>query len=164
MIMNLNLVDISKIKQDRTDFIANTYKGVLSFPEDDIDNCTIDVSYKLSGVDEGIYMSGFLSFSLNLLCSRCVKDFNYKEKVELNEFYDYNIKSDDLYDNFLEEESLNLQEILRQKIILFLPSKPLCDDSCKGLCAKCGMDLNESKCKCESDIDPRWTKLSEILK
>jgi len=163
MIMNLKIVDISKIKQDRTNIITNAYKGTLSFPDDDIENCNVDVTYKLSGVENGIYMSGFFSFSLNLLCSRCIKDFNYKDKVELNEFYDYN-KSDDLYDNFLEEESLNLQEILRQKIILLLPSKPLCSDICKGLCAKCGTDLNESKCKCESDIDPRWTKLSEILK
>ena len=161
--MSLNKVDISRIKQDSDHIISNAYKGILSFPLDEIENCDVDVNYKLSAIENGIYMSGFLSFTLDLLCSRCVKDFKYKDEVELNEFYEF-IKADDLYENFLEEESLNLREILRQKIILLLPSQPLCDHDCKGLCAKCGTDLNENKCKCESDIDPRWTKLSEILK
>ena len=44
-----------------------------------------------------------------------------------------------------------------------LPSKFLCDDDCKGLCPKCGANLNEGPCECKKDIDPRFEALLSLL-
>jgi len=49
------------------------------------------------------------------------------------------------YENTL---NLNLDELLRQSILVALPMKPLCADDCQGLCPRCGHRLNEGPCGC----------------
>lgn len=46
----------------------------------------------------------------------------------------------------------DLGEYLRQTILVNVPIKPLCDESCKGLCPQCGANLNEKQCECPSDV------------
>ena len=48
--------------------------------------------------------------------------------------------------------------------MLELPTKVLCKEDCKGLCPKCGKDLNLGSCDCKTkDIDPRWQALSDLF-
>ena len=54
---------------------------------------------------------------------------------------------------------------IRDYLMLAVPMKKLCKEDCKGLCYKCGTDLNKSNCKCtENEIDDRWSKLLELKK
>src|SRR4030067_53970 len=58
-------------------------------------------------------------------------------------------------------DELDLSDLVKEQIILNLPMKPLCNDSCKGICLQCGTDLNSFNCSCsERGIDPRL----EVLK
>ena len=59
----------------------------------------------------------------------------------------------------------DLDEFLYSEVIVSLPMKHLCKDDCKGICYKCGKNLNEGKCDCpEKEIDPRLAALAELLK
>src|SRR5699024_11691418 len=59
---------------------------------------------------------------------------------------------------------INLERAVINEVILALPMKSLCSSDCKGICQKCGKNLNEGKCDCEiDDIDPRLAKLKELL-
>lgn len=59
---------------------------------------------------------------------------------------------------------LEVDELVYSEVILNLPSKHLCKSDCKGLCYKCGKNLNEGSCDCEkSEPDPRFEKLRELL-
>lgn len=59
---------------------------------------------------------------------------------------------------------LDLDELVTSDIILELPSKYLCSENCKGLCPKCGQNLNRGDCKCDlRQIDPRLEALKELL-
>ena len=59
---------------------------------------------------------------------------------------------------------LEVDELVYTEVILNLPSKHLCKADCKGLCFKCGKNLNEGDCGCKSDEpDPRFAKLRELL-
>ncbi len=59
----------------------------------------------------------------------------------------------------------DLTELLRQNITLALPSQPLHDEACKGLCDVCGKDLNEGPCDCRHEVaNPAFAKLGELLK
>ncbi len=59
---------------------------------------------------------------------------------------------------------LNLDEFLYGETVTNLPMKHLCDDSCKGICQKCGKNLNEGDCGCDKrEIDPRLAALAELL-
>ena len=48
-------------------------------------------------------------------------------------------------------ESVDLESLLREQIILMMPLKPLCDENCKGLCPHCGANLNRETCTCSTD-------------
>ena len=73
-------------------------------------------------------------------CSRCLADFkiDYKKDIDLN--YPVN--------NL--EPTIDLDPDIREEIILDYPLKPLCRPNCKGLCLKCGKNLNEGGCTCGS--------------
>ena len=50
------------------------------------------------------------------------------------------------------------------EVYMDLPTKHLCSEDCKGMCEKCGKNLNEGDCSCENiDIDPRWSTLLDIM-
>ena len=58
---------------------------------------------------------------------------------------------------------INLSNDVRDYMILSIPMKRLCKEDCKGLCVKCGSDLNEKQCECEdSEIDDRWKVLTKL--
>lgn len=65
----------------------------------------------------------------------------------------------------LSDGVLNMDELAAEDISLELPTKVLCQDGCKGLCPKCGKNLNEGDCGCSAeDVDPRFEKLRRLLK
>lgn len=79
-----------------------------------------------------------------------------KEEVEL--------AADELEVAYLEGQFLSLHEMLQEQIYLALPMKFLCKVDCRGLCDRCGADLNEVECACPAEqIDPRWVSLKKIL-
>ena len=61
------------------------------------------------------------------------------------------------------QQQLDLEEVVRQAWALALPMQPLCRPDCKGLCARCGTDLNESVCTCSPEEDDRWSPLKKLL-
>lgn len=59
---------------------------------------------------------------------------------------------------------LDLDELVYSEVIVSLPMKHLCNEDCKGICPKCGKNLNEGKCGCpEKEIDPRLSALADLL-
>jgi uncharacterized protein len=69
-------------------------------------------------------------------------------------------------------EEIDLEQSLREQLILALPYAPLCKDDCRGLCGRCGSDLNEGPCKCPPEPkideslpkaeDKRWAALKNV--
>jgi len=59
----------------------------------------------------------------------------------------------------------NLDELLRQSILISLPLKPLCADDCQGLCSQCGNRLSDGPCACTSEetLSPQFTELRRLL-
>jgi uncharacterized protein len=56
-------------------------------------------------------------------------------------------------------DELDLRAVLAEELLLALPAKPLCREDCKGLCARCGADLNVEACRCEPEADSRFAIL-----
>ena len=64
----------------------------------------------------------------------------------------------------VENESIELDDLLREDILLELPTKFLCKPDCKGLCPGCGKNLNEGKCDCSArQVDPRLEVLKQLI-
>jgi uncharacterized protein len=64
---------------------------------------------------------------------------------------------------YYQEEGLVLEDVLREQVLLSLPARSLCRQDCKGLCPRCGRNLNAEPCTCEDQpSDPRWSALSDL--
>jgi len=64
---------------------------------------------------------------------------------------------------YYQEDSLALEDVLREQVLLSLPVRTLCNEDCKGLCPRCGANRNNQPCKCdEGPSDPRWEALAGL--
>jgi len=64
---------------------------------------------------------------------------------------------------YYQEDSLLLEDVLREQVLLSLPARTLCKDDCKGLCPRCGKNRNLEACNCdEGPSDPRWEALQGL--
>lgn len=98
-------------------------------------------------------------------CDRC-GEFAEKELAYRFEHILVAAPVDGSSDDYIEapDYMLDTDALLRDDILLELPSKFLCKDSCKGLCPKCGKNLNVGRCDCPAkEIDPRLAVLSKLL-
>jgi uncharacterized protein len=60
-------------------------------------------------------------------------------------------------------EALDVDEIVKEQILLAVPTRMLCREDCKGICPQCGVDKNTGECNCETkEIDPRWAALKNL--
>ena len=104
---------------------------------------------------------------LSLQCDRCLKVV----ERELNKSFEHILvtelsnEDDEEYEYIVcADGTLDLTELVRTDLMLELPTKVLCKEDCRGLCPKCGKDLNLGSCDCKTkDIDPRWQALSDLF-
>ena len=102
-------------------------------------------------------------------CARCLDIIKGTLTVEFNKsvtaagtLSDENTDIDDYV--FIVDGMLDVSVALAEQILLEYPLKQLCRDDCKGLCPKCGRNLNESECGCAvKEIDPRLEGLKKLL-
>jgi len=142
--------------------------------ESDIIQSPVLGRLKIIKVGAEVVVRGELKCHVRLQCSRCLKNFCselsvqvdvvYHPVQELTEKDKREIKGEELDTDFYAGEEIELVDLLREQIVLSLPMKPLCDDLCKGICLKCGTDLNENTCGCHvKDTDPRLEVLKKLL-
>src|SRR5215213_1252628 len=75
------------------------------------------------------------------------------------------LQAEDLILSAYEGDAVDLDELVREQILLALPSRHLCREDCKGLCQRCGANLNNGPCSCEQgEVDPRWAALADLKK
>jgi uncharacterized protein len=123
-----------------------------------------DAELRLESVVEGILVTGDLDASLVAQCSRCLKDLDSGLEIDVCELY-YAPGSEQAEDDSyrISGTDLDLEPMLRDAVTLALPLVPLCKEDCKGLCARCGKDLNQGPCDCtEETKDPRWAELDAL--
>lgn len=97
------------------------------------------------------------------VCGRCLKEVN--EEINTNVNFILTKEATDNEDSiYIEDNFVDLDEIMKIAIILDCPSMVLCSEDCKGLCSKCGHDLNEGDCSCDKRvIDDRLAILQTLL-
>ncbi len=98
-------------------------------------------------------------------CDRCGVDAAHNHTVTVDKLLATAIErqeSDTIIT--VPDMKLDVDEFVYSEVILDLPSKHLCNGNCKGICFKCGKNLNEGECGCTTkEVDPRLAKLMELL-
>ncbi|HBL84431.1 MAG: hypothetical protein A2Y17_04610 [Clostridiales bacterium GWF2_38_85] len=114
------------------------------------------------------YIKLQIEFMLDMavVCSKCAEEFNYKDNFKIEYSLCTALENPEENDDYIVLDSgmLDLEELAETSIILNLPSRFICKKNCKGLCQKCGANLNNGRCDCpDKEIDPRLVKLIEYL-
>jgi uncharacterized protein len=110
--------------------------------------------YYFSGRFEGLHRTE---------CRRCLADVSVPVSEELHLLFaeagDEETEDADVYLLDPRAQEVDLRPALREQWLLSVPGFALCRDECKGLCSRCGADLNQGPCSCEPEVDPRWKSL-----
>ena len=114
-----------------------------------------------------LVLQATVSTTLHATCDRCAAEFQREvsypvEAVLTRELEDENAA--DEWTFLLDNDSADLDEILTTAFVLNMDSKLLCRPDCKGLCCRCGKNLNDGPCGCRPETDPRLAVLGQLLK
>ena len=112
-----------------------------------------------------LVLNGTARSELDLVCDRCGKDFSREKVVALDMLLADELEQEDSEDEIflLDGNELDLDELVTTAFVLAMDTKNLCSEDCKGLCAKCGADLNLGPCGCRPEVDPRLAALAQLL-
>jgi uncharacterized protein len=120
-----------------------------------------------------IRLQGDLQVTVDAACDRCLEpvslpirspfDLVYMPASVAAEGGEDEIDEAAAEVGYYEGSSLQLNDVLREVVLLALPMQLICGETCKGICPVCGQNRNQRSCGCHSAaVDDRWTKLKEL--
>jgi uncharacterized protein len=162
------VIKISNLKEGEHYFEFENNIEVLELKEPFFGNYRVDI--KLHKLQNQILLNAELKTNANFECDRCGVSYNSTLKGNFQIVY---LFGDSAGDNTSENriylsrdaDKIKIFTELRDYAILSIPMKKLCSDDCKGLCYKCGKNLNDGLCDCESrQVNTKWQPLLELKK
>ncbi len=129
-------------------------------PDEEVEDIRVRASY------EGAF---------EVLCARCVEpvavplagsfDLLFRPEGADAEAGERAITEDETEIGYYGKSGLELEDVVREQVLLTLPGRTLCQPDCQGLCARCGQNLNVTHCDCDRNTglnDPRWSALQGL--
>jgi len=133
----------------------------------------VRLGFDLSKDDERFHLVGQVQTAVELSCSRCLEpfrmpldvpfDLRYQPRRAAADAVEREVQEDDFSAAFYDDEAIDLGQLMRERLYLAVPMKPLCTDACRGLCPQCGTNWNKGSCGCAQDWeDPRFATLRTL--
>ena len=113
-----------------------------------------------------LMMTGTIHTTIHGVCDRCASDFDADVDYPIDVVLVTELSNEENEDEWvfpLEGDSADLEDIVRTVFVLNFGSKLLCKPECKGLCCRCGKNLNQEVCSCQKELDPRFAALKQLL-
>jgi len=134
---------------------------------------SIEGHVRMRRTNQGLLVDGWVDLTLELVCTRCLKDFEQPMHVTFEEqfyptvdvFTGTPLPTFDMEEIFPIDDHhlLDLTEAIRQNTLTALPMVTICQENCKGLCSQCGKDFNLETCDCKPEVDARLSVLEKLL-
>jgi uncharacterized protein len=166
-------VNVAKISEDEGLDVHHLYPEGEPVLTGDDNRLTGRTALDLQAIRTGekVRLSGHVNATVELDCDRCLKplsvvvdqsfDLLYVPPIGIGE--EHELGEDDLSIAFYQDEVIDFDDLVREQIELALPMARLCSDTCQGLCAECGANLNDAQCVCEFEqVDMRWAALKGL--
>lgn len=153
------------------DLVMNVNETLTITDKELLEKYKLDNNLLLDGqfikVDKNIELTAKITYTYDEVCARCLEEFKNKITSDFNAIIVDEINPDSEAEDIeilMKDSVIDLSEPIKQIIYLSMPMKALCKEDCKGLCSKCGKNLNTGKCECNDFvIDPRLEKLKTLL-
>ena len=159
-------IKISNLSDGIHNYVFDEDVNELGLEEPFVKNLLVNV--ELNKSHNQIILDAKLSINTKFNCDRCNK--NYFSELTSSYRMVYLLGTEPVDSGSinitylsLDTDKINIDDDVRDYALLSIPMKKLCKENCKGLCSKCGKDLNEGSCECRNDeIDDRWLPLMEL--
>lgn len=129
----------------------------------------VELSYYRAGTE--IFLEGEVMAAAAAGCARCAEEFPTVRRRRFRYVLapraigvdDGGVRADDLEFTLYEGDAVDLTPLVREQVLLALAERPLCREDCRGLCPRCGANLNEAPCGCRTEtVDPRLAVLRTL--
>jgi uncharacterized protein len=147
-------INVKRIPTDGESLSGSDPASIMDIEEPDV-RFEHEIEYAFLAQIQGnaLLVTGQMRTPATLRCSRCLRVF--EQPLEVKPFV--------FHQELHGEDFVDLTPQMREDIILELPQRALCAEDCKGLCPRCGKDLNQGPCRCkQSGGDLRWRALDHL--
>jgi DUF177 domain-containing protein len=147
------------------DSLANT--GVVDYQF----QAPVPVEIRYYRLGDDLFFHGRFDGVVTGTCARCLSeypfplrdDFTFVLKPAGDPAADQALAEDDVSLSFYDDDGVDLSPLVRESMILSLPTRPLCGEECRGLCPHCGANRNTTECACRDEwSDPRLDVLRTL--
>lgn len=122
----------------------------------------IGLDLRMESVHEGIFASGDIHTAATAECVRCLEPLELEIDADFAELFAFS--ASDGYDYQVVDETIDLDQVVRDQVVLQLPFQPVCSDDCAGLDPETGQKRPDGwEPPGENDIDPRWAELEKLM-
>ena len=132
---------------------------------------TVSGKVRLAGNE--VFVNGHVETRAQVECDRCLQpvetpvntDFalEYITGSEYESSGVAELTEAEMSVSVFDGQGLDVDEIVKEQVLLAVPTRMLCSEDCKGICPECGADRNKGDCNCTTnDIDPRWAALKDL--
>ncbi len=132
---------------------------------------TVNGKVRLAGNE--VFVNGHVDTRAQVECDRCLKPIELPVSADFELEYitgsEYEstavaeLTEAEMSVAVFDGEAIDVDEIVKEQILLAVPTRMLCREDCKGICPECGVDRNTGECNCETkEIDPRWAALKNL--
>ena len=168
------LIEVSKIPPEGLD---------VALPAEELDlgdsaglwdgPASVKAELHLGRSGRGLVIGGTFVGEVALFCSRCLEPFRFQAQDRFDLYCalglpaprgeERELAEEELDVTYIEEGRIDTDQLLRENVLLSLPVQPLCREECRGLCPRCGANLNLGSCGCQdTQTDPRLTILRKL--
>jgi uncharacterized protein len=162
-------IDLTRADTEPLAFSERPVLTPHSGGEDVVSVAGVEIEGRVERAGEGYLLEGRVKGAARLRCGRCLSefDFSFAERLELHllpssalpQEEEKRLEMGDLEVHFYDEPKLDLAEVATEQLALTMPMKPLCAETCRGICPRCGANLNLGPCSCPETSDDRWAPL-----
>ncbi|MFC6017448.1 YceD family protein [Plantactinospora solaniradicis] len=130
----------------------------------------LSLDLRLESVSEGVLVSGTVTGPVKGECGRCLRPITDSLVVPIQELYAYEhsttvetTEEDEV--GRMQGDLIDLEPVLRDAVVLALPTNPVCREDCPGLCPECGVQWDELPADhSHQQVDSRWAGLSQLTR
>jgi uncharacterized protein len=167
-------IELEKLGKAGGSFSREYRVEQLDFDEPDLSLLApISVEGRIRRREREVEVRGKLDTKVAVSCGRCLKSIELPIHIEFAERFtpavswkdeeQHELQQEDLDLAVFDGEGIELDDLVREEILLAIPGHVLCREECQGLCPTCGIDLNVRTCNCiTAGTDSRWDKLKDL--
>ncbi len=116
-----------------------------------------------------VFMDAKFNVTIVFPCDRCVEDVPKEFDINVSKEIDLNLTDEDRIEQldempYIDDTCLDVEKFVYNELLVNLPMKVLCKSDCKGICNRCGVNLNSQSCDCDTkELDPRMSKILDVF-